>query len=153
MFYFRSSKNMLRSISFSFKIMDQISNTQTKQSYRFGQVIRVLQYWIQRGFRGLARPPPPPAVYERDQIISFLWDILFFKKEIKLAKRPPPSFTHLNPLSRNPGSAPEYKSKPKPTKEAGAHIEYLRSGVTSNILIRVCIIRLDIHEHWDLRYA
>ena len=80
MFYFRSSKNMLRSIIFSFKIMDQISNTQTKQSYRFGQVIRVLQYWIQRGFRGLARPPPPPPFMKETKLFHFYGIFCFLKK-------------------------------------------------------------------------
>ena len=67
-----------------------------------------------KGSEGSLEPPLCPfwnilwkwnnLVY-RDQLISFSWYIK--KSEIKSAKRTPTPFKHINPLSRNPRSAPE----------------------------------------------
>ena len=64
---------------------------------------------------GLLEPPSPPTFqisYEneiiwsqRDQIISFSWDIE--ETQDKISKANPHTVIHTNPLSRNPGSAPD----------------------------------------------
>ena len=70
------------------------------------------------GVQGVSLNPPPCPLFFKyneneiiwshwDQIISFLWDIYSKKREIKSAKLTSLPFIHMNPLSRNPGSAPE----------------------------------------------
>ena len=67
-----------------------------------------LDYWF-RGFARTPTPPPPPphsAVFKYPvkmkqfglKLFHFHW---IFKKKIDKISKPTPSFTHLNPLSRN----------------------------------------------------